>query len=236
VVLPHREEAVEDAENRTQALSREQLDAILRVAHPDHLPMLRLLAGTGLRWGEAAALRCCDLALDGSRPQVKVRQTVTKQGRFKPPKSKYGVRDVPLSPALVSTLRTHLARLGPSDTGALAFPSKSKTGTPISYPNALRRILRPAAEETGAGWAGFHTFRHTFASLQLARGTSVVVLSRMLGHHSPAFTLSRYAHLIPGDEPEPLDLDTELEGVNRVRTHPAVTERTGPKSLVAEIA
>ena len=31
-------------------------------------------------------------------------------------------------------------------------------------------------------------------------------------------------------------LDTELEGVNRVRTDPAVTERTGPKSLVAETA
>jgi hypothetical protein len=32
----------------------------------------------------------------------------------------------------------------------------------------------------------------------------------MLGHHSPDFTLRVYAHLIPGDEVKPLDLDAEL--------------------------
>lgn len=70
------------------------------------------------------------------------------------------------------------------------------------------RVTRPtAAEGAGAAWAGFRTFRHTFASLHLARGTNVVALSRMLGHHSPAFTLSRYAHLIPGDAPVALDVD-----------------------------
>jgi hypothetical protein len=34
-----------------------------------------------------------------------------------------------------------------------------------------------------------------------------------MGHHSPAFTLSRYAHLIPGERPAPLDLDRELRSV-----------------------
>ena len=116
---------------------------------------------------------------------------------------------MPLSPALVSELRHHLSGLRPDGPESLGFPSAA--GTPLAYPNALRRILRPAAEEAGAPWAGFHTFRHTFASLHLARGTNVVSLSRMLGHHSPAFTLSRYAHLIPGDDPIALDLEVELE-------------------------
>lgn len=190
---------------RARPFSREQLDAVLRVAHPAHRPMLRLLAGTGLRWGEVAALRRGDLALDGSRPQVRVRRAVTKGGRFKPPKSRHGRRDVPLSPALVSELRGHLAALPPGDAEALAFPSRA--GTPLAYPNALRRVLRPAAEEAGAPWAGFHTFRHTFASLHIAAGTNIVALSRMLGHHSPEFTLRVYAHLIPGDVLPALDLE-----------------------------
>jgi integrase len=54
--------------------------------------------------------------------------------------------------------------------------------------------------------AGFHTFRHTFASLHLRRGTNLLQLSRALGHHSPAFTLSRYTHLLPGDEAPALEL------------------------------
>jgi len=36
--------------------------------------------------------------------------------------------------------------------------------------------------------------------LQLAGGCNVVALSRALGHHSAAFTLSTYVHLLEGDE------------------------------------
>lgn len=230
-VLPHREEvaAVGEAEDRRRALSRRQLDTILRVAHPGHRALLEMLAGTGLRWGEAAALRRGDLALDGSAPCVRVRRAVTKAGRFKPPKSRHGLRDVPLSPALVLTLRAHLSSLRPDGPDALAFPSRA--ATPLAYPNALRRVLRPAAEEAGAPWAGFHTFRHTFASLHLARGTNIVALSRMLGHHSPAFTLSRYAHLIPGDDLVPLDLTAELENASAA---PRVDRLLAPGSAASE--
>ncbi|HET8566473.1 MAG TPA: tyrosine-type recombinase/integrase [Solirubrobacterales bacterium] len=68
------------------------------------------------------------------------------------------------------------------------------------------RILKPLVRQAGAPWAGFHTFRHTFASLHLRRGTNLLQLSRALGHHSPAFTLTRYTHLLPGEEAPALDL------------------------------
>jgi integrase len=210
VKLPRREQDVSEDGDKARALSREQLDAILRVVRPEYQALLRLLAATGLRWGEAVALRRCDLVLDGSSPCVQVRRSV-RHGRFKPPKSRHGIRDVPLSPALVAVLRRHLAKLRPDGPDSLAFPSS--TGTPLQYPNVLRRVLRPAAEEAGAAWAGFHTFRHTFASLHVASGTNIVTLSRLLGHHSPDFTLRRYAHLIPGDEVPCLDLDAELGSV-----------------------
>ena len=60
--------------------------------------------------------------------------------------------------------------------------------------------------QAGAPWAGFHTFRHTFASLHLRRGTNLLQLSRALGHHSPAFTLTHYTHLLPGEEAPALEL------------------------------
>jgi integrase len=234
-VLPRREQVervarvgeVED-EGPVKVFTREQLDATLRVAHPRYRMMFRLLAGTGLRWGEVAALRRGDLALDGSRPAVRVRRTLGKptkrdreeakqagrpiSPRYKPPKSRHGVRDVPLSPALVGELRSHLATLPPGGPEDLAFPSSR--GTPLHYSNVLHRGLRPAVEEAGAGWAAFHTFRHTYASLMIAAGTNIVELSRLLGHHSPEFTLKVYAHLIPGDEAAALDLDSELAGIN----------------------
>lgn len=49
--------------------------------------------------------------------------------------------------------------------------------------------------------------------MQIARGVNVVALSRVLGHHSAAFTLSTYAHLLPGDEAPALDLSADLEPI-----------------------
>ncbi len=58
--------------------------------------------------------------------------------------------------------------------------------------------------------AGFHAFRHTFASLQIEGGTNIVRLSRLLGHDKPSFTLDVYAHMLDDGWGEPLDLDAEL--------------------------
>jgi integrase len=99
-------------------------------------------------------------------------------------------------------------RAGLSDFDLLLFTTQR--GTPLSYRNQLTRAFKPAAEEAGAEWAAFHTLRHTFASLHIARGTNIVQLSRILGHHSPDFTLRVYAHLIPGDKVAALDLEQEL--------------------------
>ncbi|MFE7290440.1 site-specific integrase [Streptomyces noursei] len=43
---------------------------------------------------------------------------------------------------------------------------------------------------------GFHVLRHTYASLLLEAGESVVTVARWLGHSSPAITLGYYAHFM----------------------------------------
>jgi integrase len=45
----------------------------------------------------------------------------------------------------------------------------------------------------------FHDLRHNAASNMIAKGLSIVQISRYLGHSSPRITLEIYAHLIPGD-------------------------------------
>ena len=111
---------------------------------------------------------------------------------------------------------------------ALIFVNRN--GTPIDADNLRRRVVKPLMEEAGAPWAAFHTLRHTYASLQLARGVNVVQVSRALGHHSAAFTLDTYVHLLEGEEAPALDLADALHGGNSRATHATEGDRTRPEA------
>jgi integrase len=227
-------EAGEDEEPDRRALSRRELADLLTVAPERYRTLFQLLASTGLRISEALALRWRDLSLDGSRPVVRVRRAYVK-GRYAPPKSKHGRRSVPLDHALVRELRK--ARSGtdwPSDDD-LVFCSRD--GRPLHDRNLSARVLKPAAEEAGASWAGWHTLRHTCASLLFARGANAVQVQRWLGHHSPGFTLATYVHLLDDDLGAPLDLATETgQGGNKVATRDPATARNAEATITAEVA
>jgi integrase len=205
LALPHCEQ-IADEEDEVKVFTREQLSAVLAMAPDRHGPLFELLATSGLRISEAIALQRLHLQLDADKPEVCVRRAIVRE-RIEPPKSKHGRREVRLPASLAVKLRAHLAAQADQDSTALAFPSES--GGPLDPNNLRRRVLKPLVEEVNAPWAGFHTFRHTFASIHLSQGTNLLQLSRALGHHSPAFTLSRYTHLLPGDEAPPLDLSGE---------------------------
>ncbi len=207
LALPRRERIEEDEDEHVKALSRDQLAALLSQVHSRHRLLLRLMASTGLRVSEVIALQRRHLRLDGDRPHLLVRQALVR-GRTHPPKSRHGRRTVPIPASLVHPLRDHLAAATDAPEDALVFPSQ--TGTSLDPDNMRARILKPVLEEIGAPWAGFHSLRHTYASLQLAAGTNVLQLSRALGHHSPAFTLEVYCHLLDDDMAPALDLDEAL--------------------------
>jgi integrase len=83
------------------------------------------------------------------------------------------------------------------------FPTSVGT---VHRPENLRRALMPLAQGV-VSWLGFHALRHGFASALIEDGRNIVQISRLLGHHSPSFTLATYAHLMDDGVGGPLELD-----------------------------
>jgi integrase len=92
---------------------------------------------------------------------------------------------LPLAPELAATLRAHRPRHAVDD--AFVFPGRD--GGASDQGSLRRRVIVPAAEPAGLTGVGFHTLRHTCASMLIESGLSPLRLQRWIGHHSPAFTL-----------------------------------------------
>jgi integrase len=167
-------------------------------------PLFELLAATGLRISEAIGLRWSDLVLDGDTPHLQERPAIVK-GATVAPESRHGARLIPLTPELAATMRAHRRRDAADD--AFVFPGRD--GAASDQGSLRRRVLIPAPR-AGLSGVGFHTLRHTCASMLIESGLSPLRLQRWMGHHSPAFTLETYGHLIDGDLGPALDLRKEL--------------------------
>ncbi len=217
---------------KVKAMSEEELAALLdavrcprcRQGRTDeceqcyyHRSFFEFLAQTGLRIGEAIELRWKDIDL-GKRT-VKVQRRFYR-GRVAPPKSKYGRRTVKLAPAMAQLLWVRHATTKP-DAEALVWTAEK--GARIEQSNLMRRVLKPAARAAGIEWdVGFHTFRHTCATMLFRNGWNAVQVQRWLGHHKPSFTLDVYVHLLDEDTPDPAFLD---EVGNRRATRAAENAR-----------
>ena len=201
--LPNRATVEDSEQEQAKALSTDELAMLLALIPARHRLLFRLLAATGLRISEAIALRWRDLQLDGSAPQLNVRRALVR-GVLGPPKSRYGRRSIPLDAELVSELRRAYKDTDWPGDDDLVFARPGGTAPDVT--NLRRRALKPAAEEADLAWVGFHTFRHTCASMLFKQGRNAVQVQHWLGHHSAAFTLSTYVHLLDGDLGEPLSV------------------------------
>lgn len=80
-------------------------------------------------------------------------------------------------------------------------------GGQIRPTNLSARVLKKAGKKAGVPWVGFHTLRHTCATLLFTEAKWNPKLVQMwLGHHSAAFTVERYIHLLPDDMPDAPEL------------------------------
>lgn len=155
---------------------------------------IRLLAYTGLRWGEATALQV--RRLDLMRRRLEVVRTAIDLGReisYGTPKS-HQHWSVPIPRSLIDPLAALVAGKGPD---ALVFASPR--GAPLRNHNFRSRVFAPAAVSIGVPHLTPHDLRHTAASLAVQAGANVKAVQRMLGHASAAMTLDVYADLFGDD-------------------------------------
>jgi integrase len=214
--------APDEQERQSKALTEEELLAFLDALPHEWRLFFEFLAHTGLRIGEAIALTWADLDLGKKRVHVRKR---LYRGRLDTPKSRYGLRAVPISDGIAQALWRQ--RRGAPDQAPL-FPSK--IGTHLDPAKVFSRVLKPAARKAGVPWAGFHTLRHTCATILFRHGVNAKQVQVWLGHHSPAFTLATYVHLIPDDLPNPDFLDTlTTQSGNKTATRATENTRETPQ-------
>jgi integrase len=187
-----------------------------------------LLGWTGVRFGEAAALRV--ESVDTLRRRVWITEAVAEvRGSIiiGTPKT-HASRSVVLPGFLAPILGEYLATVRRS---GLVFPDAA--GGPLRVTNWNQRTFTPTATSVGPmpPKLRVHDLRHTAASLMIASGAGVKIVQQQLGHRSATLTLDRYAHLFPDE----LDaLSSALDGL-KART-PAASSRTAAESgAVADI-
>lgn len=175
-------------------LTHAQVD-LLAAECGDHETLVYFLSYTGCRWGEAVALRVCDLDL--MRRRVHVEQAMAEvngKAVLGTPKD-HERREVPMPSFLVEKLVTLVAGRAPE---ALVFPAGDGTSF-LRSGNFRNRVFDAAAKRAGLGDVVPHALRHTAASLAVQAGASVVAVQKMLGHSSPSVTLDVYSHLFADD-------------------------------------
>lgn len=179
-------------------------------AHPT---LVTFLAYTGLRWGEATALRVRHV--DALRRRVSVEENAVMVGtviHVGSPKT-HETRSVPYPAFLAHSIAKLCERKGRDD--LLFGDGRLHMRLPNSrdgwFAAAVRRVLDDEAQAADAAKARGedeparmprvtpHDLRHTAASLAISSGANVKAVQRMLGHASASMTLDTYADLFEDD-------------------------------------
>ena len=159
----------------------------------EHMGALVLLLGwSGLRWGEAVALRWS--AVNPDRRRVRVKASATEvAGRLEWGTPKTHQARTVIVPRFV------IDRLGPKgEPDELVFTAPK--GGPLRRTNFRRDVWAPACRTAGMP-EGFlvHDLRDTAATLMISAGASIKAVQRALGHASAAMTLDTYGSLFEDD-------------------------------------
>ena len=196
-----------------------ELGAFLDSIASDRLaPLFELIAGTGLRRGEAVGLRWADVDLE--RAQLVVRQQIVGlDGQQAPcpycggqhlgavfgrPKTASGEdRVVELDGGVAGVLLAHrLQQDAERATWGAAYSDHGlvfarEDGSPIA-PERVTKRFGQMISAAGLRPIRLHDLRHGQASLMLAAGVPMAVVSKRLGHSTIALTSDTYSHMLEG--------------------------------------
>jgi integrase len=213
VTLPKTDPEADDAEVMQVWTAAELAKFLDRVRDDRLFPMWRLAAWTGMRRGEVVGLTWRDVDLDEAVVRVQRGRVIVASGdvRESTPKTRKGRRNVDLDVVTFAALKAWKARQDSERkvwerTKAGTWPDHGlvftlEDGTPLNPAHVSRwfnRHVKAAGKDVPR--IRLHDLRHTHASLLLAAGVPVKVVSERLGHATPGFTMNVYQHVIPGQQ------------------------------------
>ena len=166
------------------------------------------LLNTGLRKGEAMALRYSDVDFDRKTISINANRTTAKRreadGRATggtetiegSPKTKKSLSVIPVSDTALQILREMHDEEAEGYDGYII----NDNGRP-SVESAFRRRFNSLLRQAKVDHCGLHSLRHTFASkLFQATGGNAKLVSEMVRHASASFTENAYVHLLEGEK------------------------------------
>jgi integrase len=159
-------------------------------------PCYQLMAVSGLRRGEAAGLRWCDVDFAGTTLTVSRQLQETSRGLvLLPPKSIAGNRVLALDPWTLQVLAAHRGRQRlPAGCDGYVFARPGGRPYPPGY---LTRRFAMLVRREGLPPIRLHDLRHGAATLALASGADLKVIQAMLGHASIILTADTYTSVLP---------------------------------------
>jgi integrase len=245
--------AIKNAKKKeVRALSEDELTAVRAACSMGrNSTLMSLLVDflwqTGLRIGEALALD--RRHLDLKKEVVRVKRRIYRptpgdpSSGFAPPKSKHGIRSVPLSPEMCERLRAYCGNIA-LDEPIFRNDRRSRRGQRLTYSGVRNRFDRLLAKgsvtyegdngqtwQESLDWVTFHMLRHTCASYLLRRrengglGLNAREAQHWLGHHSATFTMDVYAQFFADDMPEALGFDDVMTRITKATQASAKGQR-----------
>lgn len=171
-------------------------------------PLVTVAIGTGLRLGELLGLRWSDLDHGRLRVTGSVRPVPDADGhgarlvRLEEAKTRRSIRTLELAPFVVAALDEQRRRQAEA---ALLSPyvfttegRRDNAGQAVFLdPKNVTTSFQAQLAAAGLPRMRFHDLRHAYATLMLAAGVPLRVISESLGHTSIATTAGVYAHVLP---------------------------------------
>jgi len=169
-----------------------------------HEHLFAFLLGTGLRIGEALALRWSDVALDDDVITVRhsLERIPGRPWRLSIPKSESGKRVVPLIGPTAEALRAQrtLTLEMRLTAGAawhdLDFVFPTAVGTPGDQSNVYNQFKKLLRQAGLPDFYRVHDLRHSTATYLLAAGVPDRLVMGIMGHSQLSMTM-RYQHVLP---------------------------------------
>lgn len=185
-----------------------------------------IMAHTGLRRGEAAALRWVDI--DFAKRELRVAHTLARVDgtlTLTTPKTRKSRRRVPMTAELIDALREQRQRqreerlrAGAVWAGRDDMVFTNELGDYVS-PTNLLPVVQEAAKAAGLGDdVTPHTLRHSAATAWLEAGIHIRAVADLLGHTSITTTGNLYGHTTPHQARSAVDALALAMGVPKGRT------------------